>query len=186
VFGALIGVMVMTSEFRHGTISATFVVTPARTRVVVAKALSATVAGACFGAVGAGLAIAAGPAVIRARGFDLALGSDDVVRLLLGTIVMSALWGAVGVGLGAVVRNQVAAIVGLFAWVFVAETVLLESLPGLARFAPGAAGTALTGDTVSDASVHLLPALGGGLLLTAYAAAFLLAGALVTRRRDVV
>ena len=40
VFAALIGVMAMTSEFRHGTIRATFVFTPARTRVVAAKVLA--------------------------------------------------------------------------------------------------------------------------------------------------
>ena len=38
---------------------------------------------------------------------------------------MSALWAAVGVGLGALVRNQVFAIVGLFAWVFVVEILAL-------------------------------------------------------------
>jgi ABC-2 type transport system permease protein len=186
VFGALIGVMAMTSEFRHGTIRATFVVTPARTRVVVAKALSATFAGAGFGGLGASLAIMAGLTMIRARGFAVALGSDDLVRLVLGTTLMSAIWGAFGVGLGAVVRNQVAAIVGLFAWVFVIEIVLLQYLPGLARYAPGAAGTALTGDTVGDSHVQLVSAPAGGLLLAAYAAMFLVAGALVTGHRDVV
>jgi ABC-2 type transport system permease protein len=57
-----------------------------------------------------------------------------------GTVVMSALWAALGVGLGAVVRNQVLAIVGLFAWVFVVEILLFQYLPGVGRYAPGAAG----------------------------------------------
>ena len=81
-----------------------------------------------------GLALGAGVAMIRARGFDVSIDSGDVRRLLLGTIVMSALWAAFGVGLGALVRNQVLAIVGLFAWVFVVEILLFQYLPAVARF----------------------------------------------------
>ena len=184
-FAAMIGVMAMTSEFRHGTIRATFVFTPARIRVVGAKVLASVVVGVCFGALGAGLALGVGVAMIRARGYDILLDSGDVTRLVIGTIVMSALWAACGVGLGAVVRNQVAAIVGLFAWVFVVEILLFQYLPGAARYAPGAAGTAMTGDTVGDSSVNLLSAPAGGLVLAAYAAVFVLAGAIVTHRRDV-
>lgn len=185
VFAALIGVMAMTSEFRHGTICATFVFTPARTRVVAAKVVASIIVGIGFGALGSALGLGTGAAMIRARGFDVLLDSGDVRRLLLGTIVMSALWAAFGVGLGAVLRNQVMAIVGLFAWVFVVEILLFQYLPGVARYAPAAAGTAMTGDTVGDSSVHLLSGPVGGALLAGYAAAFVFAGALVTSRRDV-
>jgi ABC-2 type transport system permease protein len=185
VFAALIGVMAMSSEFRHGTIRATFVFTPARIRVVAAKVVASFLAGVGFGALGAGLGLGSGAAVIRARGFDLLIDAGDVRRLVLGTIVMSALWAALGVGIGAVLRNQVLAIVGLFVWVFVVEILIFQYLPGVGRYAPGAAGTAMTGDTVGDSSVHLLSAPVGGALLAGYAAAFVLAGALVTSRRDV-
>lgn len=184
-FAAMIGVMAMTSEFRHGTIRATFVVTPGRSLVVAAKVLASLLVGIGFGALGASLALGAGVLVVRGRDYDVLIDSGDVRRLLLGTIVMSALWAALGVGLGAVVRNQVAAIVGLFAWVFVVEILLFQYLPGLGRYAPGAAGTSMTGDTVGDSSVNLLSAPMGGALLAAYAALVLLVGALVTERRDV-
>jgi ABC-2 type transport system permease protein len=184
-FAAMIGVMAMTSEFRHGTIRATFVFTPDRTLVVTAKVLASILVGIGFGALGAGLALGSGTAMIQGRGYDVLIDSGDVRQLLLGAIAMSALWAAVGVGLGALVRNQVFAIVGLFAWVFVVEILLFQYLPDIARYAPGAAGTAMTGDTVGDSSIHLLSALGGGAVLAAYAVAFTLAGALVTNRRDV-
>jgi ABC-2 type transport system permease protein len=184
-FAALIGVMAMTSEFRHGTIRATFVFTPARTRVVVAKVLASILVGIGFGALGSAIGLGTGVGMIRARGFDVLIDSGDVRQLLLGTIVMAALWAALGVGIGAVLRNQVMAIVGLFAWVFVVEILLFQYLPGVGRYAPGAAGTAMTGSTVGESSVHLLSATAGGALLAAYAAAFVLAGALVTNRRDV-
>lgn len=184
-FAAMIGVMAMTSEFRHGTIRATFVFTPARVRVVAAKVAASLLVGAGFGALGSGLALAVGVAVIRGRGYDLLIDGGDVRRLVLGTIVMSALWAALGVGLGAVIRNQVLAIVGLFAWVFVVEVIVFQFLPGVGRYAPGVAGTAITGETVGDSSAHLLSAPAGGALLLGYVAAFVTAGALVTNRRDV-
>jgi ABC-2 type transport system permease protein len=185
VFAALIGVMAMTSEFRHGTIRATFVFSPARIRVVAAKVAASLLVGAVFGALAAGLALGTGVLIIRGRGYDILLDGADVRRLLLGTVVMSALWAALGVGVGALVRNQVLAIVGLFAWVFVVEILLFQYLPGVGRYAPGAAGTAMTGDTVGDSSVHLLSASAGGALLAAYALAAVAAGALLVRRRDV-
>jgi len=173
-FAALIGIMAMTSEFRHGTIRATFVFTPARIRVVVAKVIASIVVGIGFGALGAGLALGVGVTMIRARGYEVLIDSSDVRRLLLGTIVMSGLWAACGVGLGALVRNQVAAIVGLFAWVFVVEILLFQYLPAVARYAPGAAGTAMTGDTVGESSIDLLSPSAGGVVLLAYAAALVL------------
>ena len=160
VFAALIGLMAMTGEFRHGTIRATFVFTPERVRVVAAKVVASIIVGIGFGALASGLGLGTGAAMIHARGYGVLIDSGDVGRLLLGTVVMSALWAALGVGLGALVRNQVAAIVGLFAWVFVVEILVFQYLPGVGRYAPGAAGTAMTGDTVGNSSVHLLSGTG--------------------------
>jgi ABC-2 type transport system permease protein len=185
VFATLVGVMAMTSEFRHGTIRATFVFTPARIRVVVSKALASLLVGAGFGALGVGLALASGAVVIRARGFDLLIDAGDVRRLALGTIVMSALWAALGVGIGAVLRNQVLAVVGVLVWAFVVELLIYEFLPGVGRYAPVAAGTAITGDSFGDSPIELLSAPAGAALLAGYAAALVVAGALVTARRDV-
>ena len=63
--------MAMTSEFRHGTIRATFVFTPFRQLVVAAKVLASVLLGVAFGALGAGLALGAGFFMIRARGYDV-------------------------------------------------------------------------------------------------------------------
>ena len=178
--------MAITSEFRHGTIRATFLVTPARTRVVVAKVFASIVVGISFGALGSGLALGCGAALIRARGYDLLIDAGDVSRLLLGTMIMSAVWAALGVGIGALVRNQVFAIVGLFTWVFIIEVLIVQYLPAIGRYAPGAAGTAITGQPVGDSSVQLLSAPAGGALLATYAAALVVAGAAAVSRRDVV
>jgi ABC-2 type transport system permease protein len=184
-FAALIGLMAFTSEVRHGTLRATFVFTADRTLVVLAKALASILVGIAFGAFGSMLSLATGTLMIRARGHELLIDSGDVRRIVLGTIVMSALWAAAGVGIGALLRNQVLAIVCVLTWVFVVESLLFELVPGLARFMPGVAGTAMTGATVGDSTVDLLPAVAGGAVLAGYAALFVLAGTLVTNRRDV-
>jgi ABC-2 type transport system permease protein len=153
--------------------------------VVAAKVVATMLVGVGFGALAAGFALGTGVGLIRGRGYDVLLYSADARRLVLGTIVMSALWGALGVGLGAVVRDQVVAIVGLCAWVLLVEIILFQYVPGVGRWAPGAAGTAMTGDTVGETSIHLLSQTAGGAVLAGYAAVFVLAGAFVTNRRDV-
>ena len=65
LFAALIGVMAITSEFRHGTIRPTFVVTPQRTRVITAKVIASLLMGAAFGLVAIGLSLGVGYAISR-------------------------------------------------------------------------------------------------------------------------
>ena len=138
-----------------------------------------------FGLLGSSLSLGVGVAMIRARGYDVLIDSGDVRRLLLGTMLMSALWAAAGVGLGELVSDEVAGIVGLFAWVFVVEILLFQYLPGVEPVRTGAAGTAMTGDRVGDSSISLLSAPAGGAVLAGYAIVLVAAGALVTSRRDV-
>jgi len=87
--------------------------------------------------------------------------------LLFSTVAGAALWGAIGVGVGAIVRSQVGAIIGLLAWGFVAENLIFGFLPGLGRFGPVHAQDAL----VEFTTKHLLGPAPGGLVLVAWAAA---------------
>jgi ABC-2 type transport system permease protein len=102
--------------------------------------------------------------------------------LVLGTAGAGALWAAIGVGVGAAIRNQVPVLVGICAWLLFVETVLIgdANLVGdLGRFTPGALGNAASGQE---------PLLAPGLaliLLALYATAAVAAGWLATTRRDV-
>ena len=98
-----------------------------------------------------------------------------------GTLAGIALWGAIGVGLGTILRNQVGAIIGLLAWGFVVENLLFAFVPSVGRFAPVHAGDALTGITTE----HLLPAAAGGAVLLLWAVALAVAGIALAARRDV-
>ena len=168
-------------EFRYGTIRPTFLFTPKRSHVLAAKLAAGLLAGLIFGIVAEGLAFAVGYAAFAGRGIHLALDGNQIALLLLGTFAGTALFGAIGVGLGAIMRSQVGAIIGLLAWGFVAENLLFAFVPSAGRFAPVHAQDALLGLTTR----HLLHATAGGLVLTAWTIAFGLVGAAVAARRDV-
>lgn len=181
LFASLIGVMAITSEFRHGTIRPTFVVTPDRGRVIAAKVVASLLMGAVFGLVAIGLSLGVGSAILRIRGVDFALGTGHLLLLVFGTLVMTALWAALGVGIGALVTNQVFAVIGVIVWAFFIDNLLRAVVPDVGRFTPVAASDSLT---AGFADYLLAPAL-GGLLLAAYTVGFLAAGAALVARRDV-
>jgi hypothetical protein len=131
-----------------------------------------------IGLVAEGLGFAVGYA---GRGIHLVLNGNQITLLLLGTFAGTALWGAIGVGLGAILRSQVGAIIGLLAWGFVAENLLFAFIPSAGRFASAHASDALIGLTTK----HLLHATAGGLMLAAWTAALALAGVALGARRDV-
>jgi ABC-2 type transport system permease protein len=186
LFAGLLGAMSITSEIRHGTIRTTFLVTPQRARVLAAKVLASMPFGAGFGLIATALAVGVGSASLRARGIESQLDGDAYALFLAGGAAGAALWAAIGVGLGAVVRNQVPTLIGICAWLLFVEGLLVGDLIGdvgdVGRFAPGAAAAALSGQ---DPDKLVAPAV-GLVLLGLYAAAAALAGSLTTARRDVV
>jgi ABC-2 type transport system permease protein len=182
LFAALLGALSFTGEFRHGTIRPTLLMTPRRGRVVAAKLVTGVLIGAAFGVLAAGVSAAAASVALAARGIDIEVGAGDYAVLLLGSGGAGALWAAIGVGVGAAIRQQVPVLVGICAWLLFVETVLFgdANLVGdIGRFTPGALGRAASGQE---------PLLAPGLalvLLVLYAAAAAAAGWLVTTRRDI-
>lgn len=185
LFAALLGAMSITSESRYGTIRPTFLVTPRRPRVIAAKVVTSMVVGAGFGLSATVLAAGVGTLALGARGIDNQLDGGAYLLFVAGGTAGAGLWAAIGVGLGAVARNQVPTLIGICAWLLFVEGLLVGDLIGavsdVGRFAPGAAAAALSGQ---EPDRLLAPAI-GLVLLVSYAAAAALAGSLVTDRRDV-
>ncbi len=182
LFAALLGAMSITGEFRHGTIRPTLLVTPQRGRVIAAKVWGSMLIGIAFGLIAAAVAAGVGSAALAARGVKIQLDGGDYALLLAGSAAAAALWAAIGVGLGAVVRNQVPTVVGICAWLLFVEGLLVGeagTIGDIGRYLPGALGNAASGQ------VPLLAPGLAALLLALYAAAAAAAGWMTTTRRDV-
>jgi ABC-2 type transport system permease protein len=185
LFASLLGAMSITGEIRHGTIRPTFLATPRRSRVIAAKVAASALGGVAIGLLAGALTAGLEVAGLAVRGIHIGLGPGDYVQLLAGGAFAGALFGAIGVGVGAVVRNQVPAVVGLCVWLLFVEPILIGDVPSAGRFGPGASAGAIAGAIQTQIAEHLVAPALGVLLLTAYAAALSTAGSIATTRRDV-
>ncbi|TIC79654.1 ABC transporter permease [Nocardioides sp. GY 10113] len=195
VFPLVIGSLLVTSEFRHRTITESLLVEPRRGVLLAGKLLLAVPLGLLYGVVGtAALAGTAGP-LLAWRGDGAYLTDPDVLAVLGLGVVVTALWAVIGVAFGAVVPNQVAAIVGLLAFTQFVEPVArlalgaFEATASVGRFLPGAAADGLIGVSLlgemGGGSADLLPRWAALLVLVGYAAVLALVGRLTTLRRDI-
>lgn len=196
VFPLIVGTLLVTGEFRHKTLTPTFLATPRRGIALAAKVLAGLVVGALFGITGVLATVGLGAATFGLFGVDAALAEPETWASAGRMILALILWVLVGIGVGTLVRNQIGAVVGILAFTQFVEPIarlgagLVDGLDGVVRFLPGAASDALAGDSIfsamSGSGAEALPWWGGGLVLAAYAGALLLIGYAVSWRRDVV
>jgi ABC-2 type transport system permease protein len=179
-FALLVGVVILTTEYRHGTVTQTFLAVPKRERVLGAKVLAAVIAGATLAAVGVAVALAIAVPWLAAVGRSPSLAeaglAGDVGRVLLA----SALWAALGVAVGGVVRNQAGAVAAPLVWFLVAEPLVGLLVDGVGDYLPGAVLAAVLG---WDEAALSVPAAAGAAV--AYVFAFGLLATALTLERDV-
>jgi len=185
-FAFVLGLLAVTTEFRHGTITPTLQAVPGRSRLVAAKVVTHMLAGLVLGLLAVVLNLLLVEAVLSIRDIDSGASAGDMARWVGGFAVATALFAAIGVGVGAIIRNQVAALVGAFAWLFVVEP-LLGAIPtvgdSVRRFGLGGLSDGL--DRFNGHGDDLLGQLPAALVLAAYVVLFAAAGAALLRRRDV-
>ena len=179
----LLGILGMAGEFRHQTVTQTFLVTPDRGRVVAAKLVAYPLAGIALTLVILAFTAAVATGWLAAKGITPSLLDARLGRVLLGAVLAAGLCGLVGVGVAALVRNQVAALVGVAVWVLLVEGLLMSLLnipSSLGKWLPSAAAAALTNPGGAQ-----LSRLAGTLLLAGYGLALALAGTRLVVRRDI-
>lgn len=195
VFPVLVGTLLVTGEFRHKTLTPTFLATPRRGIALGAKILAGVAVGAVYAVIGVVAAVGPGAGVLSLFGVPTRLDDGDVLAIIGRMLVASVLWALVGVGIGTLVRNQVAAVVGVIAFTQFLEPILrmiggfVGAIEPVTRFLPGASSDALVGASLYSAlaapGAAPLPWWAGGLVLLAYAAVTIVVGFLVSWRRDV-
>jgi ABC-2 type transport system permease protein len=184
----MLAVIGIAGEWRHRTITSSLLAAPDRLRFLAAKALAFAAAGAVLSVMVSIAITVVGTAVVTARGLPMP-EAGELAELLARNALVATLVGALGVGLGALVRNQVVAVVGVLVLAFVVEPTVLSLVPEVGRFGPfSALPTALTGIPADDAGLGdvdlLAPALAGMVMLAWIGAAFA-GGYALLRARDV-
>jgi ABC-2 type transport system permease protein len=189
----VLGIVIVTSEFFHQTVTATFLTTPHRTAVILAKLVAGALLGLLFWLGTTVLNLAAGSLILGSFDLGNQLGDSAVWEAIGLNALAYLLWAILGVGLGVLIRSQIGATVtGIVLYVagFIGALIVIETLSN--RF----------GDWINDVAV-LVPSLASQLMVTGtdipgnpprwsgaavligYALVTSAVGTLVLRRRDV-
>ncbi len=184
VLMTLLGVLAFTQEFRYGTITSTYLGEPRRTRVLVAKGLSLALASIVITIMTLAVSVACGIALIRSQDGNVTVTGQFWQTVGAGFVVMAA-YGVVGVAVGALVPNQIAAVVGVLIWMLAVEQMVIPLFPEVGRWMPFAAASSLmqVGSSYGD---KLLSVAMGGLVLLGYTAVTVVLALIVTPKRDVL
>ncbi len=180
----ILGIIGMTQEYRHRTATPTFLTEPRRWRVVVAKLGGYALVAVPFAVLVMAVNVLVVTVYAGARGAAPSLSGENL-RIVLVSGLILVIYALIGVGVGALLRNQVGAIVGSLVYLFVIEG-LVRSIPatsGAYKWMPGGAQEAMT---ASFQGPELLSAWQGALLLVGYGLLAALLGTLLAVRRDVV
>jgi ABC-2 type transport system permease protein len=195
LFALLLGVLIVTSEFANQTAAVTFVTVPRRALVIRAKVAAAACCGALFWLVGTVLAAVATPLFLYTQHVSMSLAGWTVARSVLLNLLAFVAWGVFGLGLGAVLRSQIASVVAamlVYAGSFGAEP-LFSALYNLFHqgwmlgapvIAPAVASEVMI--TSGPAFPYAPPAWVGGVIMIGYTVALVAGGIALTIRRDVI
>jgi ABC-2 type transport system permease protein len=184
----VLAILGLAGEFHHKTITPTLLVTPRRSAVVVAKLATSALVGAALGALAVVVTLMVVVPWLLASGVEVSI-LDAELGTVAGIAVSTALYGVLGAGVAALVRNQTAAVAAAVLWIMGIEGLLMSVLqtlePGLGdevgKWLPGGAAAALAGATRPES----LDPWTGGLLFAAYGLTFAALGARLVMTRDV-
>jgi ABC-2 type transport system permease protein len=180
VFLLALGIRAITEEFRFGSIVPTLLASPDRRRMIFAKLAVMTGAAVVFVAATSAVAIGLGTTLAVAKGASITVVIAPLAAMIGKLLGVAALWAGIGLGVGLVVKHQVAAAVGALIWLFVGEQLVGALASGIARFLPAHAANG-----VFSVQAGLLAPLAATVVLVAWTVGALIAGTIVMERRDV-
>lgn len=177
----VLGVVVGAGEYRHGTIAWTLLVTPRRLLAVSAQAIACGLAGIAIGLAAFLLATAVAIPWLSAKDAPLPPLSE-LLELVAGVVAYAGLAAALGAGFGALLRNQVAAIVIVLVALFVVDPTLAALGGSVTSFTLSGLGAAING---AGDDGELLAPVTAGLVWALYALVFVTLAAIRTAKRDI-
>jgi hypothetical protein len=182
----LLGVLCITTEFRHKTVTTSFLVTPHRGMFVAGKLITSAILGAVLAVIMLGSTIIGGGLTLSARGGSFSAMLHQVPAVAPGMILVFALFGLLGVGLGSLLTNQVAAIIVALGWFLIVQQILIGLVNSAFRWTPSGAAAAASSITrgMGD-NFGLFSWWQGALLMLFYGLCFAAVGWFVLTRRDI-
>ncbi|WP_375487978.1 ABC transporter permease [uncultured Jatrophihabitans sp.] len=186
----VLGVLGVTTEFRYQTITPTLLATPSRWAVVTAKMITYAIAGILYAAVCVVVELLIAVPWLSAKGVDYSLGSDHVPQAIVSVFVTLALFGIIGLGVGALLKNQVVAVTVGVIFLVVLQNILV-AIPGVKHvypYLPGGAAAAIATVPGTDRTVNgveLLSGTAGVIVLVLWAIVPAVIGAAFTLNRDI-
>jgi len=183
VFAMILGAVIANGEFRT-TATATYLATPRRGRVLVAKLIAALIAGAGFGLIAAAAATATGLTAVAIRGYEVTLPAGTIAGYAGGAVLAAALLAAIGVGIGSLVRSSVGAVVGILVEALLVEHLGEALFSSVVPYLPFTAANSLAGLPFSG-DVTALPRGAVVVVLAAVAAGLAIIASRTVVRRDI-
>lgn len=181
------GILGMTSEYRHGTITYTYLATPRRGRVMVVKLVVYALVGCLAMLLALSFANLIGAIGLPIRGVSYPSPDGAAFADYARQIATAGLITAFGVALGALLRAQVVTVAGTLIWALMVEPLVVTFKPHIGAWLPfnvfsqvislpiGADGGAAGGLSRPEAF----------LVAIAYIAVFSVAAVFISMRRDV-
>jgi ABC-2 type transport system permease protein len=182
IVAVLIGSVLVTAEYAHGTINQSLLAVPVREKFLGAKLTAAVIVVFALAVLTDLATLLVTEIWYHGRGVSLHLDRYTLAPLL-GAIGGSMLAAGIGVGVGAVLRRQTGAVVSILLWLLIGEGVI-SAVGDASRFAPAhALGAVVAAHQVGASDMlGVWPAVVVGLV---YVAVFCGAGFLVVLGSDV-
>jgi len=182
----VLGVLVISSEYATGQIRATLGATPQRLVVLAAKVMVFMAVVFAVGLVASFSAFFIGQGILSAKFHQATVGQPGVLRAIVGGAAYLAVIGALGVGLGTMLRRTAGAIAALVGLLLILP-ILVNFLPSpwsqdISKYLPLQAGQSIF--RAAPASIGDLSTWVGFVVFCAYAVVALVCGALLINRRD--
>jgi ABC-2 type transport system permease protein len=186
VLVVLLGGLAVTQEYRYGTVTSTYLGEPRRLRILLAKWLTMGIVSVLTTVTTLALEVLVGVLVIHGRDGNVAFAAP-FWQMVGATFVVMAAYAVVGVALGALIRNQVAAVVGVLVWMLAVEQLVLSASTAIGRWMPfGVLASVLQIGPALSLDGKLLPVPVAALTLLVYTGAAVALALGLTPRRDVL
>jgi ABC-2 type transport system permease protein len=137
VFPPVLGALSVTSEFRLGTAIATFLQTPNRTKVLLAKMVIGGVGGAITGAISMLGAYITAFGIVATTPSAAAPIASQLIGAVVGMVTAGFALGMFGVAVGALIRAQIASLAVILGWLLFVESIIAGIIGRAGIILPG-------------------------------------------------